>query len=146
MYRPARRPLGVAGVAVAAALLLAGCDSGSGGNEEKTSASTSAAPTAEPETLEALGKAVGCEGAPKEAGKTLDFRQGVCKSADGAQYVLLTFDTDDGQRGWLDTAQLYGGVYLVGKRWVLSADPRSAMEAARAELGGTIEDPDAKTN
>lgn len=35
---------------------------------------------------------------------------------------------------------MYGGVYLVGNRWVLSAEPRSAMEAAREKLGGTIEE------
>ncbi|MFJ8108820.1 hypothetical protein [Streptomyces sp. NPDC096132] len=140
MYRPVRRLLGVPVCAVAAALLLAGCGGGGGGgDEERAAASKSAVPSARPMTLEALGKAVGCETAPKEGGKTLDFRQGVCKSADG-DYVLLTFDTAEGQRGWLDTAQMYGGVYLVGNRWVLSADPRSAMEKARAELGGTIEE------
>ena len=35
---------------------------------------------------------------------------------------------------------MYGGVYLAGNRWVLSASPRSAMEAARDKLGGTIEE------
>ncbi|QUW85626.1 hypothetical protein SMIR_42035 (plasmid) [Streptomyces mirabilis] len=35
---------------------------------------------------------------------------------------------------------MYSGVYLVGNRWVLSASPRSAMEAARDKLGGTIEE------
>lgn len=53
--------------------------------------------------------------------------------------MLLTFDTATGQRDWL-VSQMYGGVYLVGNRWVLSASPRSAMEAARAKLGGMIEE------
>jgi hypothetical protein len=126
--------------ALTAALLLAGCGGGSGnGGEERTAASKSAAPTARPMTLEAMGKAVGCTTAPQEAGKTLDFRQGVCTSAD-AQFVLLTFDKAEGQRAWLDTAMIYGGVYLVGDRWVLSADPRSEMEKLRGELGGKIEE------
>ncbi|MER5432140.1 hypothetical protein [Streptomyces sp. NPDC002588] len=138
MYRPVRRLLGAPVYVAAAALLLAGC--GGGDDDAKPAAATkSAAPSARPMTLEALGKAVGCTTKPKEAGKTLDYRQGLCDSAD-AKYVLVTFDTADGQSGWLDTAQMYGGVYLVGNRWVLSADPRSAMEKARAELGGTIED------
>ncbi|MFI7499032.1 hypothetical protein ACIBVL_11065 [Streptomyces sp. NPDC049687] len=138
MYRPVRRLLGAPVCVAAAALLLAGC--GGGGDDAKPTAATkSAAPSARPMTLEALGKAVGCETAPKEAGKTLDYRQGLCDSAD-AEYVLVTFDTTEGQRAWLDTAQMYGGVYLVGNRWVLSADPRSAMEKARTELGGTIEE------
>ncbi|KUN79229.1 hypothetical protein [Streptomyces griseoruber] len=139
MHRHVRRLLGVPVCALTAALLLAGCGGSGDGGEERTAASKSAAPTARPMTLEALGKAVGCTTAPKEAGKTLDFRQGVCGSAD-AEYVLLTFDTTEGQRGWLDTAQMYGGVYLVGNRWVLSADPRSEMEKLRKELGGTVED------
>ncbi|MEU1518018.1 hypothetical protein ABZ490_38740 [Streptomyces sp. NPDC005811] len=140
MHRHVRRPLGVPVAALTAAALLAGCGGGSGdGGEERTAATKSAAPTARPMTLEALGKAVGCTTAPQEAGKTLDFRQGVCKSAD-AQFVLLTFDTTEGQRGWLDTAMIYGGVYLVGNRWVLSADPRTEMEKLRGELGGKIEE------
>ncbi|WP_416984302.1 hypothetical protein [Streptomyces sp. T028] len=140
MYRPVRRLLGVPVCALTAALLLAGCGGGSGdGGEERAAASKNAVPTARPMTLEALGKAVGCTTAPEEAGKTLDFRQGVCESAD-AEFVLLTFDAAEGQRGWLDTAMIYGGVYLVGNRWVLSADPRSEMERLRGELGGEIEE------
>jgi len=94
--------------------------------------------SAKPATLEELADSVGCAKA-EEAGKTLGYRQGVCESG-GSEYVLLTFDTDEGQRDWLDVSQMYGGIYLVGDRWALSASPRSAMEAARDKLGGTIEE------
>ncbi|MFI6338807.1 hypothetical protein [Streptomyces sp. NPDC050535] len=152
MPRPTRRLLVTTGLAASATLLIAGCSDSSAekqdtgervstANAQSAGPRTSPAPSAEPATLEELAKAVGCT-KPKEAGKTLDFRQGTCE-ADGAEYVLLTFDTPQGQRDWLDVSQMYGGVYLVGNRWALSANPRSAMEAARDGLGGTIEEPDA---
>lgn len=138
MYRRLRRLPGASTPATVAVLLLtlAGCDGSTVGTSAEPSGST--APDARPETLEGLAEAVGC-GEPEEAGKTLDYRQGTCES-DGAEYVLLTFDATKGQREWLDVAQMYGGVYLVGDRWVLSAEPRSAMESARGRLGGTIEE------
>ncbi|WP_030678629.1 hypothetical protein [Streptomyces cellulosae] len=135
MHRPLRRLLSAPALMTAAALLLAGC---SGAATEERADRKETAPSAKPMTLEQLAAAVHC-GKPKVPGKTLDYRQGVCK-AGTAEYVLLTFDTARGQREWLDVSQMYGGVYLVGNRWVLSATPRSAMEAARAKLGGTIEE------
>ncbi|MDH6629673.1 hypothetical protein M2271_007511 [Streptomyces sp. LBL] len=135
MHRPLRRLLSGPALMTAAALLLAGC---AGASTEERVDHKQTVPSAKPMTLEKLAAAVDC-GKPKVPGKTLDYRQGMCKSG-SAEYVLLTFDTAKGQREWLDVAQMYGGVYLVGSRWVLSATPRSAMEAARAKLGGTIEE------
>ncbi|MFJ4831852.1 hypothetical protein ACIP79_18340 [Streptomyces sp. NPDC088747] len=146
MPRRTRRLLVTPALAAAATLLIAGCSDSSTDSQDKgqppsaTNAGPSPAPSAEPATLEELAKAVGCT-KPKEAGKTLDFRQGTCKAA-GADYVLLTFDTSKGQREWLDISQMYGGVYLVGNRWALSANPRSAMDTARERLGGAIEEAD----
>ncbi|WP_405922707.1 hypothetical protein [Streptomyces sp. NBC_00035] len=150
--RHLRSLLGVPALATAATLALAGCD-GSPAEEEsepkRTSAtsgasagpSASPAPSARPASLEELAEAVGC-GKLEEPGKLLDYRQGMCEAA-GSEYVLLTFETAAGQREWLQVSQMYGGVYLVGNRWALSATPRSAMEAARDKLGGTIEETDA---
>lgn len=149
MNRRVHSLLAVPALTTAAALLFAGC---SGSSDKESAGSTPAAvsstkaagpvagsaASAKPATLEELADTVGCAKA-EEGGKTLDYRQGVCKTAD-AEYVLLTFDTAKGQRDWLDISQMYGGVYLVGNRWALSASPRSAMEAARDKLGGTIEE------
>jgi hypothetical protein len=57
--------------------------------------------------------------------------------------VFLDFDTTAGQRAWLDHAQQYGGVYLVGNRWLLSAKSAAYMETLRAKFGGSVEDLDA---
>ncbi|WP_433453555.1 hypothetical protein ACQPXS_35550 [Streptomyces sp. CA-142005] len=155
MSRHVRSRPTVPALVTAATLLLGGCsgssaDSAVEESERKSKSTTtepggpqagpgaSAAPSAKPATLEELAEAVGCKKA-EEAGKAKDYRQGVCETA-GAQYLLLTFDTLTGQREWLGISQMYGGVYLVGNRWVLSASPRSAMEAARDKLGGTIEE------
>ncbi|MFD5392313.1 hypothetical protein ACFWMG_46845, partial [Streptomyces sp. NPDC127074] len=82
-------------------------------------------------------RAAGCE--PEFTTKVDDYRQAVCKSAKG-KFVFLDFVTTKGQRDWLETAQMYGGVYLVGNRWVLSSSPRKNMERLRDEFGGTIEE------
>ena len=145
MSRRVRSLLAVPALATSATLLLAGCAESTDSEPEDrsrkstaTGPSASPTPSAEPASLDELADAVGCA-KPEVAGKTLDYRQGLCET-DEAQYILLTFDTAQGQREWLKVSQMYGGVYLVGNRWVLSAEPRSAMEAAREKLGGTIEE------
>ncbi|MFD0447757.1 hypothetical protein ACFQ10_44025 [Streptomyces indonesiensis] len=68
-----------------------------------------------------------------------DYRQAVCKNSRG-KFLFLDFATAKNQRDWLETAQMYGGVYLVGNRWVLSSSPRKNMEEFREKFGGTIEE------
>jgi hypothetical protein len=87
-------------------------------------------------TVDQMAAAVGC--VPTPVGKTSDFRQATCTAPQG-KLVLLDFDTVEGMRAWLDTALLYGGLYLVGDRWVLSAETVEYMETLRSEWGGTIE-------
>ncbi|MCG0289792.1 hypothetical protein, partial [Streptomyces sp. PSAA01] len=106
-----------------------------GGNAARPSASASPAPKAA--RVERLASAAGCT--PQFTTKVDDYRQAVCKTAKG-KFVFLDFVTAKGQRDWLETAQMYGGVYLVGNRWVLSSSPRKNMETLREEFGGTIEE------
>lgn len=87
-------------------------------------------------TVADMAAFVGC--VPEPVGKTSDFRQATCTAPKG-KLVLLDFDTTEGMRAWLDTAMLYGGTYLVGDRWVLSADSVEYMETLRSEFGGKIE-------
>ncbi|MFJ3855759.1 hypothetical protein ACIPRL_05995 [Streptomyces sp. NPDC090085] len=88
-------------------------------------------------TVEQLASAVGCTA--EITSQASDYRQATCRSAQ-ADHVLLDFDTAEGQRAWLDYAQMYGGVYLVGDRWALSAKSKEYMESLRATLGGTVEE------
>ena len=87
-------------------------------------------------TVADMAAFVGC--VPEPVGKTSDFRQANC-AAPKEKLVLLDFDTTEGMRAWLDTATLYGGIYLVGDKWVLSSETVEYMETLRSEFGGTIE-------
>jgi hypothetical protein len=130
--------------AALALVLTAGC-----GNtttpEAETEATTgpSSVPTttdtapAKAYTVEQLATELGCT--PQFQGKTKDFRQATC-AAEGTNFVLLDFETAEGQRAWLDTAIMYGGIYLSGERWVLSGESKQYMEDLRTTLGGTIEE------
>ncbi|MFF6849302.1 hypothetical protein [Streptomyces antimycoticus] len=148
--RPAGRPprrhrpraMAVA-AAVGALLTVAGCGGGDGDGKADAKAETggnaarpSASPAPKAARVEQLASAAGCE--PQFTTKVDDYRQAVCKTAKG-EFVFLDFVTAKGQRDWLETAQMYGGVYLVGNRWVLSSSPRKNMATLRDEFGGTIE-------
>ncbi|MFI8320352.1 hypothetical protein [Streptomyces sp. NPDC085529] len=88
-------------------------------------------------TVQQLASAVGCTA--EITTKAADYRQATCKT-EQADYVLVDFDTAEGQRAWLDYAEMYGGIYLVGDRWALSAKSKEYMESLRATLGGTVEE------
>ena len=87
-------------------------------------------------TVDQMATAVGC--VPEPTVKAADFRQALCVAPKG-KLVLLDFDTAAGMRAWLDTALMYGGLYLVGERWVLSAETVEYMETLQSQWGGTIE-------
>jgi hypothetical protein len=130
-------------LAVLALLLTTGC-----GDDQKAapapatrvaSSPTTTRPSAPSKayTIEQLAKTLGCT--PKVAGKAADFRQADC-TADGAHFVLLQFDKAEGQQAWLDYATGYGGIYLVGNRWVLSGKSKEYMTGLEKTLGGTIQE------
>lgn len=103
-----------------------------------TTSSTTSQVSLPPKALTVADMAafVGC--VPEPVGKTSDFRQANC-AAPKEKLVLLDFDTTEGMRAWLDTATMYGGIYLVGDKWVLSSESVEYMETLRSEFGGTIE-------
>ncbi|MEU0809633.1 hypothetical protein [Streptomyces sp. NPDC005970] len=139
---PRRRIAAVAPAVVAVALLAAGCGSDADsdkaaidrGGKAKPSAS---APAARPASVEKLAGTMGCK--PEITTDVDDYRQGVCH-AGKKNYVFLSFVTTKGQRDWLGYAQMYGGTYLVGNRWVVSAESMRTLKEARGKLGGTIEE------
>ncbi|MEU1665391.1 hypothetical protein ABZ547_17625 [Streptomyces sparsogenes] len=136
-----RRAAAVVPAAAAVALLTAGCGSDAGSDKAAIGGGGKAgpsanAPAARPAGVEKLARGMGCEA--EITTDVDDYRQGVCRTG-GANYVFLSFVTARGQRDWLDYAQMYGGSHLVGNRWVVSADSRRSLEAARDKLGGTIE-------
>lgn len=115
-------------LAVAAALLLAGC-----GDDGKSAAD--AVPTTATGSLESLAAEVKCK--PNMQTDADEIRQALCKNTDG-KFILATFATDRGQREWINDAKDYGGHYLVGRKWVAVGDD-GVVKALRGTLGGDVE-------
>ncbi|WP_405816361.1 hypothetical protein OG241_17415 [Streptomyces sp. NBC_01390] len=145
-----RRPSSRRGVALAALLtavalpLATACTSDSGTDSGKkaspsVSESMPAAPVAAvvaPAKVEVIAKLTGCEVTIRTDAKEL--REGVCHTADG-DYLITTFPEEKYKLIWLDSAAIYGGKYLVGTKWVISAPPK-LQESLRQKVGGTFED------
>jgi hypothetical protein len=115
--------------AASAALLLAGC----GGDGDAAAVTSS-----KPPTVEKLASALGCK--PKfTRGKVEDYRQAVCK-LDKQLYTLVTFKNNKAKRGWLEFSKSYGGIYLVGSRWMVAGNVEDHLEKVKAKYGGSIEE------
>ncbi|MFF5476585.1 hypothetical protein ACFY5C_04395 [Streptomyces sp. NPDC012935] len=66
-----------------------------------------------------------------------ELREGVCRTKKG-DYLITTFPQEKFKLTWLDAAAVYGGKYLVGTRWVVSAKPE-VLDRLRPQLGGKIQ-------
>ncbi|WP_052714450.1 MULTISPECIES: hypothetical protein [unclassified Streptomyces] len=134
--RPAHRirPSFPAVAAACAAVLLCG---GCAGDTTAPAGSAKAASPAAPGTsIEEIATAIGCTA---EVSVDADeLRQGGCETGQGA-YRMATFAAQKGLRAWLDEARAYGGVYLVGDRWVVTTQSTDALNALRERLGGSVE-------
>jgi hypothetical protein len=94
----------------------------------------------EPRTLEQLAAATGCKPA---ISTNKDFRQGNCQTKRG-RFVLMAFTTEQGKQTWLKLAKDYGGVFLVGTRWVIAGTgpdnvTKPMLNEFRDDLGGQIQ-------
>ncbi|MGP4003447.1 hypothetical protein [Streptomyces sp. 8N706] len=69
-----------------------------------------------------------------------ELREGVCETSLG-DYLVTTFPEEKYKLTWLDTARMYGGTYLVGPRWAISARP-GVLAQLRSKVGGTIQELD----
>jgi hypothetical protein len=85
-----------------------------------------------------LASRLGCSGFTQGTQIELFVReQGDCQF-DGATVTLHTFTTGDAAASWLQVAQNFGGIYVVGDRWAISVDTQDKANAVRAKLGGDI--------
>lgn len=87
-----------------------------------------------PLPAEELAGRVGCE--PSMRVRAAELRQGVCRAAAGS-FVVTSFTTERGRRDWLEYTEMYGGTYLVGRRWIITAAP-PVLERLRGTLGGDV--------
>ncbi|WAU83253.1 hypothetical protein O1Q96_28340 [Streptomyces sp. Qhu-G9] len=138
----ARSVRGAALVGTLALLPLATACSGDGdGSAESKQTKTSArtAPSAgvvAPAKVEVIAALTGCK--VKIRTDAEELREGVCRTAAG-DYLITTFPAEKYKLTWLDSAAIYGGKYLVGPQWAISAKPKM-LEPLRAKVGGTIQD------
>ncbi len=124
--------------------LTAACGGGSGGGTGDNAAADSkpskafASPAAvvAPAKVEVIAGLTGCKAKIRVEADQL--REGVCHTKKG-NYLITTFPEEKYKLTWLDSARVYGGKYLVGLRWVVSAKPK-LLEPLRAKLGGTIQE------
>ncbi|MFF5701227.1 hypothetical protein ACFY7H_01745 [Streptomyces sp. NPDC012794] len=135
-----RRSLRVlaAGAALCGALLTGGCAGGppAHGGAAAHADGASGGPSGRTATVEELAAALGCTA--DVSTEADELRQGACSTGQGA-YRLTTFAAERGLRSWLAETRVYGGVYLVGNRWVVTAPSADALAGLRERLGGTLE-------
>ncbi|UQX04046.1 hypothetical protein [Streptomyces sp. RerS4] len=128
LHRRTRRVLLVLAALCGVALSCEGC--GTATDHDGAAART------RPATVEDIASAIGCT-----AQVSIDvdeLRQGGCETADGA-FRVTTFVAERALRVWLDETRAYGGTYLVGNRWVVTAPSPQALTPVRARLGGSVE-------
>jgi hypothetical protein len=127
---------GLAAIACALVVAVAGCGVPAQTASVATTRSTPPPKPTKPYTVEQLAATVGCT--PAFQGRTADFRQAACKVGK-TDYMLLDFPTDKNQKDWYDNAIIYGNAYLVGERWILTTSSDDEMVKLQDKLGGAIE-------
>ncbi|MFI5979484.1 hypothetical protein ACIBEA_01265 [Streptomyces sp. NPDC051555] len=134
----------LAATALSLSLLCAACGAptahgGSAAHEGSSAPVVRAAPAAPAgsgsRTIQELAAALGCTA--EVTVEADELREGAC-GAGKEGYRMATFTADAGQAAWLAESQAYGGTYLVGERWVVTAASPEALAPAREHLGGTI--------
>ncbi|MEU8844883.1 hypothetical protein AB0C70_01245 [Streptomyces sp. NPDC048564] len=120
-------------------LLTTACGGGEDGKAaaKSTPANVSAtvAGVVAPAKVEVIADLTGCK--VKIRTEADELREGVCHTKKG-DYLITTFPQEKFKLTWLDAAAVYGGKYLVGTRWVVSAKPE-VLDRLRPRLGGRIQ-------
>lgn len=128
----------VRSVVLAGALALAmGCSAGKSEDRAAASAKQRAkAITVAPANIETIAELTDCKVSIRS--RNTELSEGVCKTALG-EYLITTFPEEKFKQVWLETASIYGGKYLVGPRWAITAKP-ALLNKLRKKVGGAIED------
>ncbi|MFE9560338.1 hypothetical protein ACFYM0_04445 [Streptomyces sp. NPDC006487] len=122
-------------IALLAALLCAACVACTAGAGH-AGGGRAASPPPAPEPLDRIAAALGC--VPEVTVDAQEVREGAC-SVEGQAFRVATFGTAQGRAAWLSESRQYGGTYLVGERWIITAPSADALTRARSRLGGTLD-------
>lgn len=85
---------------------------------------------------ESLAHAIGCPYGGSDIEEVGVEEGGSC----GDEVRIFTFASNEHRDRWFSEAQDPGRVYLVGDRWVISADTATTLEAAQVTVGGEIDE------
>ncbi|MDQ1034079.1 hypothetical protein QFZ75_000495 [Streptomyces sp. V3I8] len=138
------------GAALAGGLALLTLATACGGDEDDGSTddgrartpavSAPSAGVVAPAKVEVIAALTGCK--VKIRTDADELREGVCHTT-GGDYLITTFPAEKYKLTWLDSAAIYGGRYLVGPQWAISAKPKM-LEFLRTKVGGVVRDLDAE--
>ncbi|MFD4871337.1 hypothetical protein [Streptomyces sp. NPDC058412] len=119
------------------ALLCGGCGAGQSAAHRTSTAAQQASTAPRGTSIEEIATAIGCTA--EVSVEADELRQGGCETGPGGPYRMVTFAAEQGLRSWLTEARMYGGLYLVGDRWVVTAGTEDALAVVRDRLGGSVE-------
>lgn len=122
-------------MALLCATTLAGCaDSGTEPAAAAPSPSVSPPVTG---SVEQVAARLDCK--PEIRTDADELRQGMCDTAAG-QFAVTTFPAEKFKLIWLDAAAGWGGWYVVGPRWAVSATTKDEAVSRQKKLGGSLVD------
>lgn len=130
------RKLSRGGVALAAGLVVLPLVAACGGGDEAEGKASAVAAVVAPAKVEVIAELTGCE--VKIRTEAEELREGVCQTSAG-DYLITTFPKEKLKEVWLESASMYGGKYLVGPQWAISAKP-PVLKKLKVKVGGTIRD------
>ncbi|EXG80537.1 hypothetical protein [Cryptosporangium arvum] len=114
--------------------VLAGCS----GEDPKPASSPS--PSVSPPvtgTVEQIASHLDCT--PEIRIQAKELRQGMC-GTEGALFAVTTFPADKFRDVWLYEAAGFGGWYVVGPGWTVSASTKPEAASRQKKLGGSLVD------
>ena len=83
---------------------------------------------------QSLAKAIGCTYGGSDIEEEGVKEGGSC----GDEVRIFTFASNENRDNWFAVAQDPGRKYLVGDKWVVSADTAATLTAAQEKIGGEI--------
>ncbi|MEU9083541.1 hypothetical protein [Streptomyces sp. NPDC048357] len=119
------------------ALLCGGCGAGQAATHSTSASAEQSSDSPRGTSIEEIAAAIGCTA--EVSVEADELRQGGCETGAGGPYRIVTFAAEQGLRSWLTEARMYGGLYLVGDRWVVTAGTEDALAVVRGRLGGALE-------
>lgn len=112
---------------------LAGCGGGGGGDDASGSGGSGAAAS-----LQDIATKAGCSSITADSEELYVREGGTCTAGDD-ELSVYTFNDAAAQQSWLEVAKGFGGVYVVGDRWVVSAPDADAAQRVQQKAGGEVQ-------